>query len=89
MQSNIVENAIRYAKTIIKIKLHNKKLTFFNDGEPISEKFIQSRFKPYEKGDRGQFGLGMSIVQKTAQHFNLNLIVENVENGVEFTIEPL
>lgn len=89
MFSNIVENALRYAKTTIRITLENKKLTFFNDGEPISEKFINSRFKPYEKGDKGQFGLGMSIVQKTAQHFNLNLTVENVENGVEFTIEPL
>ena len=89
MFSNIVENALRYAKTKIEIKLERKKLTFFNDGEPISDKFINSRFKPYEKGDKGQFGLGMSIVQKTAQHFNLDLKVENVENGVLFTIEPL
>ncbi len=89
MFSNIVENALRYAKTTIKITLKNKKLTFFNDGEPISDKFINTRFKPYEKGNKGQFGLGMSIVQKTAQHFNLNLIVENVKNGVQFTIEPL
>ena len=89
MFSNIVENALRYARTTIKITLQNKKLTFFNDGEPISDKFINSRFKPYEKGEKGQFGLGMSIVQKTAQHFNLNLTVNNVEDGVEFTIEPL
>ncbi len=89
MFSNIVENALRYAKTTIKITLNNKKLTFFNDGEPISDKFVNTRFKPYEKGNKGQFGLGMSIVQKTAQHFNLSLIVENVDQGVQFTIEPL
>ncbi len=89
MFSNIVENALRYAKTTIEITLKRKKLTFFNDGEPISEKFIDTRFKPYEKGDKGQFGLGLTIVQKTAQHFNLNVKVENVENGVLFTIEPL
>lgn len=89
MFSNIVENALRYAKTTIKITLKNKRLTFFNDGEPISDKFVNSKFKPYEKGDKGQFGLGMSIVEKTAQHFNLLLKVENVDGGVEFTIEPL
>lgn len=89
MFSNIIENALRYAKTTIKITLKNKRITFYNDGEPISEKFIHSRFKPYEKGNKGQFGLGMSIVQKTAQYFNLNLSVKNVENGVTFTIEPL
>ena len=89
MFSNIVENALRYAKTTIEITLNNKKLTFYNDGEPISEKFINSQFKPYEKGDKGQFGLGMSIVQKTAHHFNLELSVENIREGVMFTIEPI
>jgi two-component system sensor histidine kinase CssS len=86
---NILDNALRYAKNEIIITLDNKKLTFFNDGEPISEKFIEQLFKPYEKGDKGQFGLGMSIVQKTCQHFNLILKVVNVKNGVEFIIEPL
>ena len=87
--SNIIDNAIRYAKTKIVITLKNKKLTFYNDGERISEKFIEQLFKPYEKGRNGQFGLGMSIVQKTCAHFNLLLKVENVDQGVMFTIEPL
>lgn len=87
--NNIVDNALRYAKTKIVIKLKNKKLTFYNDGEPISQKFIDQLFRPYEKGQKGQFGLGMSIVQKTCTHFNLLLKVENVDQGVMFTIEPL
>jgi two-component system, OmpR family, sensor histidine kinase CssS len=87
--SNIVDNAMRYAKTKIIIEMKNKKLTFYNDGEPISEKFIDQIFKPYEKGQKGQFGLGMSIVQKTCNHFNLLLKVENINQGVMFTIEPL
>ena len=86
--SNIVDNALRYAETTIKITLKNRKLTFYNDGESISQNFIDNMFKPYEKGHKGQFGLGMSIVQKTCEHFNLNLSVRNVDNGVEFTIEP-
>ncbi|TNF09083.1 MAG: ATP-binding protein, partial [Bacillota bacterium] len=87
--NNIIDNAIRYAKTKIIIELVNKKLTFFNDGEPISKNFIEQSFKPYEKGQKGQFGLGMSIVQRTCEHFNLKLSVENVNQGVKFIIEPL
>lgn len=87
--SNIIDNAVRYAKTKIIIKLKNKKLTFYNDGEPISQKFIDGLFSPYQKGQKGQFGLGMSIAQKTCAHFNLTLRVENADHGVLFTIEPL
>lgn len=87
--SNIVDNALRYATSRIEITLKNKKLTFYNDGEPISQKFIDSMFTPYDKGHKGQFGLGMSIVQKTCQHFNLTLSVENINDGVMFTIKPL
>lgn len=89
MISNIVENALRYAKSVIKITLKARKLTIFNDGEPIDKKFIDSEFKPYEKGHKGQFGLGLTIVQKTVNIFNLKLRVENVNGGVMFTIEPL
>lgn len=87
--NNIVDNAIRYAKTRIEIKLKNKKLTFYNDGEPISQNFIDELFRPYEKGKKGEFGLGMSIAQKTCAHFNLILKVENIDQGVMFTIEPM
>ena len=44
-------------------------------------------FKPYEKGTKGQFGLGMSIVQKTVNRFGYQLTVENVSGGVIFKIK--
>jgi two-component system, OmpR family, sensor histidine kinase CssS len=87
--NNIIDNALRYAKTKIIITLKNKKLTFYNDGEPIHQKFIDQLFTPYEKGSKGQFGLGMSIAQRIINHFNLSLSVKNVDKGVMFTIEPL
>ena len=84
---NIVENAIRYAKTTIKIKLKDGQLSFFNDGKPIDEQFINQGFKPYEKGSEGKFGLGMSIVCRTLDIFGMKLVVENVSGGVLFTIK--
>jgi len=83
---NIVENAIRYAKHLIKISLKNGVLKISNDGEPISNDFIEKGFRPYEKGHQGQFGLGMSIVARTLQYFNMELEVVNEEQGVSFII---
>ena len=86
--SNIIENAIRYAKSEVKIVLRPDRIRIFNDGEHIDEKFIDSTFKPYEKGSKGQFGLGMSIVQKTVNFFDYTLSVRNEEPiGVSFIIE--
>ena len=83
---NIIDNAKRYAKTTIKIILKPDKLCIYNDGEHIDEKFINNAFKPYEKGSKGQFGLGMSIASKTVDFFGMKLKVANEEVGVTFMI---
>ena len=84
---NIIDNAKRYAKTKIKIVLKPNRLRIYNDGEPIDEQFLNSVFKPYEKGSKGEFGLGMSIVKKTIDFFGMNLkVVNEPEGGVSFII---
>ena len=84
---NIIDNAKRYAKTKIKIVLKPNRLRIYNDGEPIDEQFLNSVFKPYEKGSKGEFGLGMSIVKKTIDFFGMNLkVVNEAEGGVSFII---
>lgn len=83
---NILDNAKRYAKTKIKIVLRENRLRIYNDGEHIDQQFLNSVFKPYEKGSKGEFGLGMSIVRKTLDFFNYNLKVVNEEIGVSFII---
>lgn len=84
---NIIDNAKRYAKTVIKVTLNDDCLTIYNDGEHIDEKFINGLFKPYEKGSKGQFGLGMSIAKKTLDFFGYTLEVRNEEIGVTFIIK--
>lgn len=84
---NIIDNAKRYAKTTIKIVLKEGYLRIYNDGEHISDDFINNSFKPYEKGSKGQFGLGMSIAQKTIYFFGMKLVVKNEDVGVSFIIE--
>lgn len=83
---NIIDNARRYAKTKIKIVLRKDRLRIYNDGEHIDDQFLNGVFKPYEKGSKGEFGLGMSIVKKTVEFFGMKLIVKNEQIGVSFII---
>ena len=83
---NIIDNATRYAKENIKIILKKDRLRIYNDGEHISTDFVENAFKPYEKGSKGQFGLGLSIVKKTLDFFDMQIKVVNEEVGVSFII---
>lgn len=78
---NIIENAFRYAKEKIIINLDDYQLCIYNDGESIPQDRLQTLFKPYEKGAKGQFGLGLSIVYKVVNGNGYRIVVENVERG--------
>lgn len=84
---NIISNALRYATTTISITLKDDILTISNDGEHIEDKFIDGKFKAYEKGSKGIFGVGMSIVKQTLDFFDFDLKVQNEEIGVSFIIK--
>jgi len=84
---NLFGNFMRYAKKNITIEISSKRLVLFNDGESIDENIISDIFSPYKKGMKGQFGLGLSIVQKTCKILGYEIKVENVKNGVKFIIE--
>ena len=84
---NIVDNAYRYVDKKIKIILKNDYLEIYNYGEPIDNDNIEALFQPYEKGTKGQFGLGLSIVHKTCTMYGYNVTAVNQETGVSFIIE--
>ena len=83
---NILNNFMRYAKKTVKITVKKQKIILYNDGENINENVLNNIFTPYEKGLKGVFGLGLSIVKKTLHLLNYDIIIENVKNGVKFTI---
>ena len=83
---NILNNFMRYAKNQIKITLKNNKIILYNDGPNIDKDVLNNIFTPYEKGVRGVFGLGLSIVKKTLGLLNYDINIENVKNGVKFII---
>lgn len=83
---NIMDNALRYAKDLIKITVEEDCVSIFNNGSQISEERLQTLFKPFEKGQGGQFGIGLSIVYKVTQANGYLITGENTPDGVIFRI---
>ena len=83
---NLVENALRYADSQIRITLKERELCVINDGRNIDEDRIDFLFRPYEKGSDGKFGLGLSIVYKVCTTYGYKVQAENLQNGVCFRI---
>lgn len=83
---NILQNAFRYAKSYIKIEVHEDELKISNDGPKMDESRIRSLFLPYVKGEGGRFGLGLSIVAKVVQANKYRVEGMNTADGVCFRI---
>jgi two-component system sensor histidine kinase CssS len=83
---NLLDNAIRYAKSRIIIMLNEHELSIYNDGPPMTEDRLSKLFKAYEKGSDGQFGLGLAIVSKVVTAYGFIPSAFNVDRGVIFKI---
>ncbi len=83
---NLIDNALRYARSYIRITLKDGELCVINDGEKISPDLVQTLFRPYEKGSDGQFGLGLSIVYRVVTTYGYHIAAENLTDGVNFRI---
>ena len=84
---NLLSNFIRYADKNIKITFKRNKIMFYNDGEAIPDNLIRDVFTKYKMGIKGNFGLGLSIVKNSLELYGYKIKVENIDNGVLFTIE--
>ncbi|MGI6510333.1 MAG: HAMP domain-containing sensor histidine kinase [Erysipelotrichaceae bacterium] len=85
--SNLLDNALRYAESNITVVLEPYYLSVANDGPPMSTERVNTLFKPFEKGDKGKFGLGLSICYKVCNAYDFSIVAENLEKGVIFRIE--
>lgn len=88
---NLLDNQIRYAKNKIIISLRkdtNKSvLKIWNDGPAIEDNLINNMFNEFNKGYKGEFGLGLAIVNRIISAHNSNIFAINEEEGVSFYIE--
>lgn len=89
--SNIITNAIRYAKSKIVIETLVEgsmiEIRLFNDGPQIKELDLPHLFDRFYKGDQGQSGLGLAIVKTIILAHNGTVEALNTENGVCMSIK--
>ncbi|TCP29284.1 two-component system sensor histidine kinase CssS [Scopulibacillus darangshiensis] len=87
---NLIENALRYAESNIWLIARDDKgssqMIVKNDGSHIEESEIETLFQPFNKGEKGQFGLGLAIVQRIVDKHHGTIKVKNDEDGVAFII---
>lgn len=84
---NLLNNQLRYAKSEIQISLKDNLLHFYNDGPHIDDNTLSNMFTKFNKGYKGEFGLGLAIVYKILQIHNSSISVRNEDLGVSFFIE--
>lgn len=89
-QDNFLEK--RVENPSIKIITNDKKLSICDNGGGIPEEILDKVFNPYFSTKTNQNGTGLGLyMSKTIveEHHNAKLLVENIDNGVCFTIEFL
>lgn len=84
---NFLDNALRYSKSVVVITLDNDYLSVYNDGNNMSQEQLNKLFQPYQKGEGGNFGLGLSIVKRVTDTYGYYVVGENTPNGVIFEIK--
>lgn len=84
---NLLNNFMRYANTTIKITVKQGKIILYNDGDNIENDLLEGIFTPFRKGIKGEFGLGLSIVKKTLNIMDYDIVIKNEKIGVSFIIK--
>ncbi len=93
---NLLDNQIRYADQQIEVELaegSNKDgektavIRLWNDGPPIDDKVKSRLFQQFSRGPGGQFGLGLSIVQRLVWLYKGRVWAVNEGGGAAFYVE--
>lgn len=86
---NIIENALRFARSTIRISCAKKgntiELTLYNDGSSLDNP--KKIFQRYQTEARGNTGLGMAITKEIIDNHAGHIFAQNEENGVSFIIQ--
>ncbi|MPQ43292.1 sensor histidine kinase [Clostridium tarantellae] len=87
---NLISNALTYAKEKITLTIEkndcNVIIHIKDDGAGIKEEDLDHLFVRYYKGDKGNFGLGLSIAQSAINYLNGEITAYNKDDGACFDI---
>jgi len=87
---NIFDNQLKYAENKIVVDLYEENdnivIRIYNDGPQIEEENKEKIFKKFQKGQKGEFGLGLAIAKFIVELHDGKIWVENESQGVAFYI---
>lgn len=87
---NLIQNAVRYAKDIVKVEARSDGrycyIKVYNNGENIDSDDLVAIFDPFQKGNLGQFGLGLAISKRIVELHHGKIWAENEAVGVSFIV---
>ncbi len=88
--SNILKNALRYAKTTIRISCKELadgvEIAIANDGESIQSEDLPHIFERFYKGQGGQFGIGLAMTKDIVEAHHGTIRVVSHSDETCFTI---
>lgn len=88
---NVVSNGLRYAKekVIVKFEKNNENLIIhiIDDGDGIKKEDMENIFTRFYKGDKGNFGLGLSIAKSSIKYLGGEITAYNLKEGACFDIK--
>ncbi|MBO8137719.1 MAG: HAMP domain-containing histidine kinase [Desulfotomaculum sp.] len=93
MIENLLDNHLRYAASKLEIILDVNSeqseviLKFWNDGSQIDPHIINDIFKPFRKGRKGKYGLGLTIVERILKMYQGKIELLNEKNGVSTIVK--
>ena len=84
--SNLITNAVRYARSYISVSCKDNIIRIENDCEPISDDTLRHLFDRFYTGRDGNTGIGLSIARELISLHGWKLTAERTENGIGFCI---
>lgn len=84
--SNLLTNALKYAKTEICITSDSTILRIENDCEPITNDELKHLFDRFYTGREGNTGIGLSIAKDLIELHGWKLTAQRTETGIAFVV---
>lgn len=81
--TNVLTNAVRHAKTVIRIRCKDGELAVFNDGNAPSSEQLEHLFDRFYTGEGGSTGIGLAIAKEIATLHGWKIVAHARDNGFE------